>query len=284
MGGKGPGSPSISQTFNRPWGPERPYLKEALGYLQQFLTGQGNRPLAPYNFPNQQVAPQTGAELAGVAGTTNLAGAENSAYSPALPLLSDTLSGTYLNPATNPWLTATYGAAAQPLTEAYQSSVAPSEMTGAIESGAFGGSSDAEARALNQYQFGGQLQNLATNLYGQNYQTERQNQLNLLSNLGGVSQGLNAPNEQLLGAGGFEQAQQQNVLNTQYQNAYNQAEFPYQLLGMFTGGAGVGGLGGGAGSSTTIGYPAYDSSGLSLGQGLLGGAGIGASLLPWLLL
>ena len=248
MAGKS-GAPTT--TNNVPWGPERKYLKEGMSYLQQFLTGQGGRPLAPYNFPDQKVAGLTGAEQQGLSGTENLAGQEQGAFAPSLGLTQDTLSGKYLDPATNPWLTATYNAAAQPLTENYQSTVAPSEMTGAIQSGAFGGSSDAEARALNQYQFGGQLQNLATNLYGQNYQTERQNQLGTLSNLGAISSGLNDPNQQLLEAGGFEQSQNQNVLNTAYQNAYGKASFPYQLLSMFTGGGGVGSLGAGAGTSTT---------------------------------
>jgi hypothetical protein len=247
MAGKS-GAPTT--TDNVPWGPERKYLKEGMSYLQQFLTGRGGKPIAPYDFPDQQVAGLTGAEQAGLSGTENLATQEQSSFAPSMGLTSDTLSGKYLNPATNPWLTATYDAAAQPLTENYQSTVAPSEMTGAIQAGAFGGSGDAEARALDQYQFGGQLQNLATNLYGQNYQTERQNQLNTLTNLGSIASGANSPNDQLLQAGGFEQAQNQNVLSNNYQNAYNRAAFPYQLLSMFTGGGGIGSLGAGAGQST----------------------------------
>ena len=274
MGGKG-ASPSTSTTQNKPWGPERPYLKEGLDYLQQFLTGQGGAPIAPYTFPNQQVAPQTGDELAGVNQSSQVNNQLGQSFAPSMSLISDTLSGDYLNPNTNPYLTSTFNAASQPLTEAYQSSVAPGEMTGAIQSGAFGGSSDAEARALNQYQFGGQLQNLATNLYGQNYQQERQNQLSTLGNLGKIGEGLNLPSQNLLSTGGFEQGQNQNVLNTNYQNAYNQAAFPYQLLSMFTGGGGVGSLGGGGGTSTTTGYPSEEGDGSSLMQDILGGGSLG---------
>jgi hypothetical protein len=279
MGGKGGGS-QTSQTTNMPPGFEIPYLKEALKYMKQFMTGQGGKPIAPYTFPNQNVAGFNPAEEAGFSGTTALSGAESGAFNPALPLISDTLSGKYLDPNTNPFLTATYNAAAQPLTENYQSAIAPGEMTGAIQAGAFGGSSDAEARALNQYQFGGQLQNLATNLYGQNYQQERQNQLGTLGELGKIGLGLNMPNEQLMNVGGTQQAQSQNELNTQYQNAYNQSAFPYQLLQMFTGGGGVGSLGGGGGTSSTT----NQLPGVSGGQQAAGYAGIAASLLPLLFL
>jgi hypothetical protein len=282
MGSKGPSSGGSTQTVNQPWGPEKPYLKEALRYMQQFLTGQGGMPVAPYNFPNQQVAGFSGPEEQAFGNTAQLATQEGQAFSPSLPLVSNTLSGAYLNPATNPWLTATYNAAAQPLTENYASTVAPGEETGAIQAGAFGGSADAEANALNQYQFGGQLQNLATGIYGGNYQQERQNQLGTLGDLGKISLGLNEPNQQLLDVGGLQQAQQQNVLNTGYENQYNAASWPYQLLSMFTGGGGVGSLGGGAGSSTsTSTLPGQTNS---LWQDIAGGAGIGASLLPLLFL
>ena len=119
------------------------------------------------------------------------------------------------------------------------------------------------------------MQNLATNLYGQNYQQERQNQLSTLGNLGKIGEGLNLPSQNLLSTGGFEQGQNQNVLNTNYQNAYNQAAFPYQLLSMFTGGGGVGSLGGGGGTSTTTGYPSEEGDGSSLMQDILGGGSLG---------
>lgn len=242
--GKSSGGPS-SQTNTGPWGPSRKYLRRALPYWYQLLTGIGGKPFAPYNFPDQQVAGINPTEQAGLNLTTQMGEQEASAESGAPQQISDTLSGKYLDPATNPWLNKTFNEAAQQQTNAYETGIAPSEMTGAIQAGAFGGSADAEARAGNEFNYGQDLSNLATQIYGGNYQQERQNQLDTLGNLGKINLGLAQPGEQVMGAGGFEQSQAQNELQAQYENAYARAAFPYQLLSMYTGGIeGIGSQGG----------------------------------------
>jgi hypothetical protein len=258
------------------------------------------------------------------------------------------LGGAYLNPASNPELTAYANAATDLMGKQYAANTAPSEMSGAVLSGAFGGSSDAEARALNQYNYANAVGNTLANIYEPAYQAERglqqqtygtgaqyqlgageanaanalaasqanaanalgayQSQLgyrqgmaglqagtyqsdmaNQIKALGLMPQTLQAglmPGETALGVGGLEQAQAQQGLNAQYQNAYNQNMWPYQL-GSYYGGMATGiNQGYGQGQQTTD-FPYQNSWGQSILGGGLGLAGIGGLLFgggqnsPW---
>ena len=201
-------------------------------------------------------------------------------------MLNATIGGQYLNPATNPYLTATYNEAAKGVTDQYQTATAPSLMAeGEIASGGGPGalansSAFNQTQWQNQYGLGQNLQNLATNIYGGNYEQERQNQLNAASQAQGLAgqanqlaetgvgnqitaaqdqfgnrlaateaqqqqqesglgllpqtqSSLYQPANQLLQAGSLQQQQQQNVLDTLFQNALRSAEWPQQMFGNF---------------------------------------------------
>ncbi len=92
-------------------------------------------------------------------------------------LVDNTLTGDYLDPTTNPYLTQTYNQAAGELTDTFTNTVLPalsaqfgnaggsnSQIQGQIATNAAGKLSDSLAR-------------LQTNLYGGNYQTERSRQM-----------------------------------------------------------------------------------------------------------
>ena len=219
-------------------------------------------------------------------------------------MLSQTISGKYLNPSTNPYLADTFNQAAKGVTDQYQTSIAPSLMAeGEVASGGGPGalannSAFNQAQWQNQYGLGQTLNNLATDIYGGNYQQERQNQLaaagqaeglagqanqlaeagvgnqiaanqaqfgnqlaanqtqfgNRLSadqaSLGAIQaqqqaqagalgllpqtqSSLYAPANQLLQAGTLQQQQQQNVLDTLFQNAMRSATWEPMMLSNF---------------------------------------------------
>lgn len=91
--------------------------------------------------------------------------------------LDSTLSGQYLNPGTNPYLNATYDQAAGKVAQQYSTAIAPGLAAGAQRAGQFGSSAMNEAMLMSQGQLGNTLNDLATNIYGGNYQQERGRQL-----------------------------------------------------------------------------------------------------------
>jgi hypothetical protein len=160
--------------------------------------------------------------------------------------IMDTLGGKYLDPSTNPYLKETYGQAAKGLTDEYQLSTAPMLMAQAQRAGAFGGSAYDQTRQQNEYGLGQGLASLGNQIYGQNYQAERQRQLSAQQAVPGLMQAETMPGQALLGVGGLEQQQQQQGYDTNTQNAIRQFQFPQQqleelgnLLGLARGGSGT---------------------------------------------
>ena len=135
----------------------------------------------------------------------------------------------------NPYLQSQMQAANQAATNSYEFGTAPSEMSSAVQSGAFGGSADAVQRLQNQFGFGTALANADTSMANSNYQ----NSLGVLNNASqaapGIASGLYNPAQGLNAFGQEQQQQQQNVLNTNTSNAWQQQNFPYQLLNQGTG-------------------------------------------------
>lgn len=130
----------------------------------------------------------------------------------------------------NPYLQSNVNSANQQITDAYRYGVGPSEMSQAVMTGAFGGSGDAVQRLQNQFSLARSIGQTDASMYGQNYE----NQLNVMNSAsqgaGGVAGANFIPSQQLNQFGGQQQQQQQNVLNTNTSNAWQQQNFPYQLL------------------------------------------------------
>ena len=251
MGKSGGGSSfQPTQTINNPPNWEMPDIRAALSQLMGVTMPGGQ--LAQDNMPNQQVAGFNPYEDTGLTNEFDTAQGQQGGVNAGENLTQQTLEGDYLNPSSNPYLQATSQAMAAPTIAEYQNAIAPSQMGQAALSGAFGGSADAENQALGQFNLQNTLGNMNEMLYGQNYQNERTNQLNTLNNLGNIESGEQAPSQAELAAGGMQQQQSQNQLNTTYQNQLNQAQWPYQLLQYLSGE--LGGLGQGAGRSTST-YP-----------------------------
>ncbi len=144
--------------------------------------------------------------------------------------LEQTLSGQYLNPSTNPYLAETYQQAARGLTDEYRLGTAPSTQVDAMRAGAYGGSAYAQEADAQRFGLGQNLANLATQIYGGNYQQERGNQLQALGMVPSQVQGQFIPGQQQLGVGTIEQQQQQLANQIAQQNALQQVQYPYQQL------------------------------------------------------
>ncbi len=274
-------------------------------YAAQFLSDVGkyvNQGLASgYPFPPEQVYGFTPDQLTGMslAKQSALGGAHN-LLAPTLANVEATQSGRYLLPQSNPYLEQTYNAAAAPVVQQFRDATEPGIQAEFARAGSFGGSAQNQAESIAQQNLGNTLQNLATNIYGGNYEAERQNQIRQEGLVPGLLEATFAPASELMNIGGLQQQLGQQRLDTALQNAENRYNFPFQLLGQlgaalptavggaytsqqtgpnpnaidpFTGGlAGLLGLGGLLGTLN-------DSGGLGGGiSALLGGLG---SLLPF---
>lgn len=248
-------------------------MGDAAKYAGNILFPGGN--LAPYPYPDQHTAvfdplSYFGQVLSGQQALQNVP-----LSSTANALGEATLGGSFMYPQTNPWLDATYNKAAQGVSDVYRYATAPSTQAEFARAGSFGGSANNQSRALQQFGLGNTLNDLATNIYGQNYEQERARQ---------QAQQYILPTLQQFGAtipktiediGTQRQGLQQSLYNTQYQNQFQRAQYPYQSLQMYT--DALAKLAGGAGSfgSTTGPNPNYNPLGALMGLEQLGQSNTG---------
>jgi hypothetical protein len=126
----------------------------------------------------------------GIPGSMNMLTAGGNPYETdvygrsGLANLAGTARGDYLN--SNPYLDATFNAAARPVSENFTNTVIPGINA------AFGAASRTGSGIQGEYlgdaagQYGKSLSDLATNIYGGNYQSERDRQLSASGTLGGL--------------------------------------------------------------------------------------------------
>jgi hypothetical protein len=206
----------------------QPYAVQFLGDMAKYV----NKGLdSGYPFPPEQLYGFTPDQLSGMnlARQSALNGAQD-LMAPALANVSATQSGAYLTPDSNPYLAATYKAASAPVVQQFRDATEPGIQAEFARAGSFGGSAQNQAEGIAQKDLGNTLQNLATNIYGGNYEQERQNQIRQQGMLPGLLNASFAPAAELMNIGGIQQQFGQQGLNTALQNAVNQFNFPFQLL------------------------------------------------------
>ena len=130
----------------------------------------------------------------------------------------------------NPYLDQLVGNAQKSVTDAYNNNVAPSQVTGAVNSGSFGNSGLQQAAQYQQGQLQQNLGNIATQLYGDAYNT---NQANALTAAGLQQQ--NASNQAginnaLLNAGNNAQQNAQQQYDFNYDQWADEQNQPYKNL------------------------------------------------------
>lgn len=167
------GGGSGSTTTNVTGPPEfvRPYWEANILGGQQL----SQRPLELYG--GQGVAGFSPEQLAGQEMMTNRALQGNPLIGQANQQLSSTMAGDYLRPESNPYLQANVNQALGDVSKQFQTGPMANAMAQFQRGGAFGGSAHQEYMQGQQKQLGDTLGGIASQMYGQNYAQERQNQI-----------------------------------------------------------------------------------------------------------
>lgn len=202
-------------TTTDPWSEQQPYLEEIFGEAQNLYTSGG-----PQYFPDQTYVPlsqqtQTGLnqiENQAMAGSPlndsiqnyaqgvftgqdpSVQAYQNMLGADGTSTLQDTAEGNYLN--SNPYLDQMYQSSAQGVTEQFNEDIMPSLNATFSLAGRTGSPAHQNVATDAAGELADSLGRLSTDIYGSNYQTERQNQLNAANQLNqqalGAGQGLNA--------------------------------------------------------------------------------------------
>lgn len=217
MGAKQSGESKSTSTVNSgPWSVQAPYLADAFSQAQQnYGTAKNNT-----YYGGETVAPFAPAQSTALNTTIGLGSGVDPGVAAAGRNNVDTLNGKYLDPSTNPWLKATFNAAADPVTAAYQTATAPQTAGAFASAGRYGSGSYNNAVKQNEDSLGRSLTNLGTSIFGGNYQAERGNQMTAAGQAGGINSAQYINPAAALGAGNQQQQQQQNV-DTSNLAAYN---------------------------------------------------------------
>lgn len=215
--------------------PSVPAPVQGLTSRLENLAGNDKTPVKPYT--GSYAAPMTAGENQALNGLRSLAYGSNPLTSKGSQLISDTLTGKYLDPGSNPYLADNANAitslARKSLGQALDSYDSGSNRAGAYNST---GANNLRRQAFNDSNTA-TLQALA-GLYGNNYSAERSNQLGALSPALSYTQ---QPFSQLMSLAGLEstprniqdvnlQGQYQDFLRTQQEQQYqNELPFNQQL-------------------------------------------------------
>jgi len=269
-GGGGGGNTTTTTTAQLP--------KYAQPYATQLLergAGLSNKAYQPYQ--GQRIADLNSSQQAGINRTQSQALNGFQGQRDVGNLYQQTVRGDFLNPDSNPYLQATFDTAAGRMAQAYKNGTAAQTDANFGRAGAFGGSAWRQQVQGNENAFGDALANLATNTYGQNYNTERNNQMNAMGMASGMQDlGYNDATK-LIGAGDIQRSYQQDLLNQGYgdwQAAQNQEYANLDVLNKA-----LAGSVGNAGQTFTTGANPYQTNNFAnyLGGGLAG-AGLAQSL------
>lgn len=187
------GSTSESQQTSKPIDTTPEEFQALRDPLAQALQGLIGAPLAQGGgaFAGPLAAPITGQEAGLVTQAGQQAGANP--FSDAITqLLQKTISGQFLDPASNPFLGQTIQAAIRPLIETFQDVAQPqlqSAFTAAGQRTQPGGSSAFDkAAAISTRGLLQQIGDVTTNIAGQNFQAERQRQMEAATQAGAIRQ------------------------------------------------------------------------------------------------
>jgi len=190
-----------------------PYMGTALGQAGNLLKSGG-----PQYYPGQTVAPFNPLQEAYFSDANKLAGNQGLTLD-AGKQLEQTLDGRYLNPSSNPYLRNTFNTASGAVEDRLNSEFA-------------GAGRNAEASLPLQAE---QMNNLATQIYGQNYQDERNRQMSALGMVPGQEASAWANINNLGQAGAQLQGQAQKRIDENLQRYNYYQNKPYDLLRQYEG-------------------------------------------------
>lgn len=256
MGSGGGGSPPSSQTVTQVSEPPE-YVE---GPARQFLARAEQLSNVPFStYEGDRISPLNAAHQAGVQAATYLPEVDA-----ARNLNAYTLQGGFLN--SNPYLDQTFNRAADQVQARMTNSLAGQGLT----------------NTGVQQAYGRQLNDLATNVYGQNYARERGIMQQAVPMSAAIPQ---AQSQLLLGAGDVGRDFDQANINEAIRRFEEQRLYPYSQAEVLGRAIGLSMGSGGTISTTSPGYYQPSSTAGMLGGGLLGyglgsqaGGGAGGAL------
>lgn len=208
-GGGDGGGDGMPMNFNltgttAPWAAQQPYLEQMFQQAWDLpeLQAYGGPRVA--GFDPAQTAAMTSSLAALQGGGTGLHAAQQQ--------VTDTLTGKYLDPATNPYLQQTF----QRATEQYVNPV----TTASVQAGRFGSGAQAA-------QTGEAFARTANEIYGQNYQQERGRQMQMMPM---AQQYAFAPEAAQFNIGAAQQGMSQQMMNAAQQQFQEQQMAPWSTL------------------------------------------------------
>lgn len=168
MGGKGGGS-QTSTTSNMPFGPTGEALE--FGYdeakkLYDYPMYPGNM-YTTFNPIQEQAMGLTGNRALYGSPVTNLANIE----------AATTLGGGYLDPRSNPYLQSAVSGAMQDVGRQFAEATMPSLQSQFVDAGRYGSGAQIANESLARQDLARQMGNMAANMYGQAYESERDRML-----------------------------------------------------------------------------------------------------------
>lgn len=262
----GGGGGGTSTTIAEPAAEVKPYLAP----FMERATGLSNKPYEAYT--GQTVAGQNPYQTQAISSIANRAATGSPVQQAGQGVAYDTLTGQYLDPASNPWLAKTYGMAARDLSQNYANTVAPNINSSFSLAGRYGSGAHQNAMNMANQTLGQELGDLGTSIYGGAYGQERQNMMNTMMGSPQLAASDYADYQQMLGAGDIVQNQQQNELTDLYNRWAQQQQYPYSQLDVI--GNALRTTMGAGGKTSVYGpetNPAGQLAGLALaGAGLLG--------------
>lgn len=215
------GGGSTSTQSSDPWSGQQPYLNYGFDQASKLYNSGG-----PEYFGQSTVAPMSGNTQAGITMMANRGLMGSDVNRSAQGLATNTMNGGFLG--SNPHLSAMSDAAGRQVTQQYQNSVMPGVNATFGGAGRTGSQAHLQAMSDAQSNLGTTLGDMNANLYGNNYESERDRMLQTQS----MAPGLAATDYQDISAvaqaGQRVDSQAQNVLNDQvarfdhYQNRPDQ--------------------------------------------------------------
>lgn len=264
-GGKKQATTNTTQQSN-PWAPLEPYLKDIFSRGQVALDQTPKTGDLTYAGPNQDQL--TAADwIRGAAG--QLGTGSDILRNEGLK----TISGEYLNPETNPWLAKTGSIIADTANRNLTQGVLPALADQAILGGAYGGSGYGVSQGLAAGESQRGVADALTGMYGQNYQLERDRQLQGGNLLNQANELALAPGTVLGGLGDMIQGWDQSRLDANIAAPWNGLDRFAAILGL--------GTPYGSSTSNTVQTPAGRSGFGSFLGGAAGGASAGSAFGPW---
>jgi hypothetical protein len=183
---------------------------------------------------DNQFTPYTGQRFAGMTGDQNAAldmirqRAANG--SPVMDQANQTLMNTLQGGNTNPFLDQMVSRAQQSVAENFNAMTKPQTESAMVRSGSFGNSGLQQTLERQQKAAADQMSGIATQMYGNAYNTDRANQMQALGMAPQYGNQAYQDAAQLLNAGGLQQANQQQGLDFQYEQFQDQQNQPYKNL------------------------------------------------------